>query len=265
MTPRRTSRITRCRSTLRRTCGATWSGAFLPLRKEIERHLGAGTVYLDIARGLPDAPKDPQPHYANLSNLSRDIGVFASTLLKPGQPYGQADLVASLIEEADFVESLGETLHQIAQRVRSEEFSAGGRELVNGIVDRVSDTMRFVLPSQPDQAAGCRLRSASPGLRNCVAMPETGRIGPDRKGISARDPGQRRTGLSADRAHGHDGARLIGKLSSSVTGIRSGHGPETGHRMISTGSDAIMVFPYPAGGAGQQRWLSSTSSGSLRI
>ena len=151
-------------------------GGVPALRKEIERHLGAGTVYLDIARGLPDAPKDPQPHYANLSNLSRDIGVFASTLLKPGQPYGQADLVASLIEEADFVESLGETLHQIALRVRSEEFSPAGRELVNGIVDRVSDTMRFVLPSQARTtlpvAAEERITGLAELRRRCLKLEE---------------------------------------------------------------------------------------------
>jgi phosphate:Na+ symporter len=149
-------------------------GGVSALRKEIERHLGAGTVYLDIARGLPDAPKDPQPHYANLSNLSRDIGVFASTLLKPDQPYGQADLVASLIEEADFTESLGETLHQIAQRVRNEEFSPAGRDLVDGILNQVSDAMTIVLPNTvrtaPVVAADKRISGLAELRRKCLRL-----------------------------------------------------------------------------------------------
>ncbi|WP_203103428.1 Na/Pi cotransporter family protein [Skermanella rosea] len=146
------------------------------LRKEIERHLEAGTLYLDIARGMPDALKDPQAHHANLGNLSRDIGVFASSLLTPGQPYGQADLVASLIEEADFTESLGETLHQIAQRVKREEFSPSGREVVNGILDQVSDAMGIVLPGSARSATAVAADQRISGLaelrRKCLKLDE---------------------------------------------------------------------------------------------
>jgi phosphate:Na+ symporter len=146
------------------------------LRKEIERHLGAGRIYLDIAKGLPDAPKDPQPHNVNLGNLSRDIGVFASTLLKPGQPYSQADLVASLIEEADFAESLGETLNQIARRVKSEEFSPAGRGLIESILDQVSDAMGTVLPASPKAAAPLSAEQRISGLaelrRRCLRLDE---------------------------------------------------------------------------------------------
>ena len=37
-------------------------------------------------------------------------------------PYEQLDLIASLIEEADFTASLAETLHQVARRVKREKF-----------------------------------------------------------------------------------------------------------------------------------------------
>ena len=43
-------------------------------------------------------------------------------------PYEQQDLVASLIEEADFSASLAETLHQVARRVKREKFTAPAQE-----------------------------------------------------------------------------------------------------------------------------------------
>lgn len=162
------------------------------LRQEIERHLGAGRVYLDIARGLPDAPKDPQSHNVNLGNLSRDIGVFASTLLKPGQPYSQADLVASLIEEADFAESLGETLNQIARRVKSEEFSPAGRNLIESILNQISGAMGNVLPALSKAAAPLSAEQRISGLaelrRRCLRLDELAPTEEDRSSQSWAAP-----------------------------------------------------------------------------
>ncbi|MBK1837185.1 Na/Pi cotransporter family protein [Azospirillum sp. YIM B02556] len=124
------------------------------LQKEIARHLEASTLFLAMASAAPHAPKDPGAHRMAISILSRNIGTFAATLLKPNQSYPQADLVASLVEEADFAESLGETLHQVALRVKEEDFSPQGRELVSGLVGRLDEAMRALQPgsSQPVEA-----------------------------------------------------------------------------------------------------------------
>jgi hypothetical protein len=59
--------------------------------------------------------------------LGRDIRSYAASLFASGMERAQADLVASLIEEADFAASFGETLHQVARRVQREQFSPEAR------------------------------------------------------------------------------------------------------------------------------------------
>ena len=48
------------------------------------------------------APSDPGEHYLATDILSRDIRTFSAALFKDDMPHDQLDLVASLIEEADF-------------------------------------------------------------------------------------------------------------------------------------------------------------------
>ncbi|CAO3451861.1 Na/Pi cotransporter family protein [Azospirillum largimobile] len=145
------------------------------LQKEIARHLEASTLFLAMASAAPHAPKDPGAHRMAIGILSRNIGTFAATLLKPDQPYPQADLVASLIEEADFAESLGETLHQVALRVKEEDFSPQGRDLVSGLVGRLDEAMRALQPgasqlgaSQPVEA-GRRVEALAALRRTCLS------------------------------------------------------------------------------------------------
>lgn len=63
-------------------------------------------------------------------------------------PYEQVDLVASLIEEADFTASLAESLHQVARRVKREKFSPGSMEIVNGSLNALDLSLRQILPDE---------------------------------------------------------------------------------------------------------------------
>ncbi|WP_375459356.1 Na/Pi cotransporter family protein [uncultured Enterovirga sp.] len=126
------------------------------VRKELDRYLEAATLFLAIGRGKDTAPDDAREHHAAIDILSRDIRAYAAGLFKPDLPYGQADLVASLIEEADFTASLGEALYQTARRVDREEFSPAGRALVDTVLDRITEAMQVVTQEQsavPAEAA----------------------------------------------------------------------------------------------------------------
>jgi phosphate:Na+ symporter len=101
------------------------------MRQEVARALGAGEVYLDIARNKEGAPKKPAELHEALDALSREIRAYSAQLFKEDLSREQMDLVASMIEEADFTGSLSESLHQIARRVRRERFSPAGQ----GILD----------------------------------------------------------------------------------------------------------------------------------
>ena len=116
------------------------------VQQETMRHLKAGALFLDIARGVKTAPSDPGEHYVATDILSRDIRNFSSTLFKDDMPYEQVDLVASLIEEADFTASLAESLHQVARRVKRDKFSAPAQEIVNEALDELNLALMKILP-----------------------------------------------------------------------------------------------------------------------
>ncbi|WP_202910808.1 hypothetical protein, partial [Teichococcus vastitatis] len=92
----------------------------------------------------------PAEHQVSLDLLNRGIRDYAASLLKPDLPAAQADRVASLIEEADYAASLGETLHQVARRVLREEFSPEAKPVVEAVLDRIAGQMRLVLPAAAD-------------------------------------------------------------------------------------------------------------------
>lgn len=119
------------------------------VRLETERHLAASSLFLATARGDKAAPADPGEHYAATDVLSRDIRGYAARLFNDDMPYERADLVASLIEEADFTASLAESLHQVARRVKRESFSAPGREIVDAALNEVELELREILPNGP--------------------------------------------------------------------------------------------------------------------
>ena len=67
-------------------------------------------------------------------------------MFKPEMQRGDADLLASLIEEEDFTASLGDALSQVARRVERHTFSAAGRPLVDATLDQIARAMRAILP-----------------------------------------------------------------------------------------------------------------------
>ena len=84
----------------------------------------------------------------------------------------QADLLASLIEEEDWTASLGETLYQIARRVKRQTFSEPGRALVNETLDMVANAMHAIVPgSGRDTAIRCDLgRPRTPRSWRCATV-----------------------------------------------------------------------------------------------
>lgn len=122
------------------------------IQSETGRYLEAACLFLDIARGKPDAPDKIEEHYAAIDILNRDIRAYTSGMFTPEMPYARADLVASLIEEEDFTASLGETLYQIARRIERQPFGEKGRELVDTVLDKVSDALSLIVPIDQDRA-----------------------------------------------------------------------------------------------------------------
>jgi phosphate:Na+ symporter len=114
------------------------------VQKEIARNVEAAGVFLASARGVPTAPKDVKEHAMSADILSRDIRAYASALFEHARTYEEANLIASLIEEADFTASLSETLHQVARRVMREEFTVPGRTLVNEMLEKIDDAIRGI-------------------------------------------------------------------------------------------------------------------------
>jgi phosphate:Na+ symporter len=129
------------------------------MRQELDRYLEGASAFLAIGRGDPKAPDDSDKHQAALDVLSRKVRAYAASMLRPGMPYTEANLVASLIEEADFDASLGETLHQVARRVERENFSPAGKGLVDEILDQLSDVTR-VVTATPGEALNLRADAA---------------------------------------------------------------------------------------------------------
>ncbi|MGL4237810.1 Na/Pi cotransporter family protein [Tabrizicola sp.] len=136
---------------------ADFDAALPAVQQEAQRHLRAGAVFLDIARGKPGAPKDPGEHRAATDVLSREIRSFQSQLFQDGLSRDQLDLVASLIEEVDFTSALSESLYQIARRVKREPFSDAARTVLGQGLERLDQSLNRVLfdpAMQPRMPAG---------------------------------------------------------------------------------------------------------------
>jgi phosphate:Na+ symporter len=137
--------------------------AVAAIQRETGRYLEAALLFLDIARGKPDAPDKIEEHYMATDILNREIRSYTSGLFKADLPYARADLVASLIEEEDHTASLGETLYQIARRVERQPLGETGRALVDTVIDEVADAMRAIVPigqTNPPVAAQAEPRIA---------------------------------------------------------------------------------------------------------
>jgi phosphate:Na+ symporter len=118
------------------------SRAVPALQSELSRYMEGSALYLAAVRGDAAAPADLDKHRDALDILSRDMRSYAAALLQFGL---HADLVASMIEEADFAASVSETLHQVARRVRREAFAADATPLVEEMLAHLAGEMaRFV-------------------------------------------------------------------------------------------------------------------------
>jgi phosphate:Na+ symporter len=116
------------------------------VQQETARHLQAGAMFLGIARGDKKAPSDPGEHYLATDILSRDIRSYTANLMKEDLPYEQLDLIASLIEEADFTAALTESMHQVARRVKREAFSAQAQQIVDAALGKLDASLKEILP-----------------------------------------------------------------------------------------------------------------------
>ncbi|MEP7456654.1 Na/Pi symporter [Phyllobacterium sp. SB3] len=131
---------------LDRKAAGDFAKAIPAVQQETARHLQAGAMFLDIARSAKTAPSDPGEHYLATDILSRDIREYTASLMKEDLPYEQLDLVASLIEEADFTAALTESLHQVARRVKREEFSPAARAIVDVALDKLDASLQDIMP-----------------------------------------------------------------------------------------------------------------------
>ncbi|WP_458098006.1 Na/Pi cotransporter family protein [Roseomonas sp. WA12] len=123
------------------------SRALPAVQQELARHVQASTLFIDTARGVPTAPRLPAEHHTALDLLNRDTRSFAASLFTQNLAPGQAELVASLIEEADVAANLSDMLHQVARRILREEFSPEAKPVVDGLLDGISRNLATVLPS----------------------------------------------------------------------------------------------------------------------
>lgn len=145
---------------------ANFNAALPAVQQEADRHLRAGAVFLDIARGKPGAPKDPGEHRAATDVLSREIRAYQAQLFQDGLSRDQLDLVASLIEEVDFTSALSDALFQIARRTKREPFSEAARVVLGQGLERLDQSLNRVLfdPAvQPRLPAG---HSVLPGFED---------------------------------------------------------------------------------------------------
>lgn len=106
------------------------------MRQEVARALEGSRLFLDSARGRQTVKKTAE-HSAAIDALSREIRAYSAQLFHGDRTREQMDLVASMIEEADFTGSLTESLHQIARRIQREQFTPASRKVLDKGLDHL--------------------------------------------------------------------------------------------------------------------------------
>ena len=159
---------------LTREAGQDFATALPAVQAELARHVAASALFTAIARGEKTAPRNVEDHQTAIDGLSRDIRAYAGAQFRPGLSPAQADLTASLIEEADYAASLGETLAQVARRVKREAFSAEAQTLVTALLAEIDAALVPVLPGGGNLASEQATRGAALlDLRaRCLALGE---------------------------------------------------------------------------------------------
>ncbi|WP_392467901.1 Na/Pi cotransporter family protein [Arsenicicoccus cauae] len=122
------------------------------VRAESGRVLEAGALFIAMARGEKQAPKDTAEHWEATDSLSREIRAYSAELFTDDLDRTQMDLVGSLIEEVDFTTSLADSLHQIARRVERDDFSPAGKAYIAEGLERVDVALDHVI-DRPETVA----------------------------------------------------------------------------------------------------------------
>lgn len=118
---------------------------------ELQRYRDASRMFLRATHDL-DFKIDEKDHNLRLDSLSREIRRFTASMLKPDTPVPQADLLGSLIEEADFTASLVETQHQMLRRFGRMQFSEKGKAIALTIVQRAEKDLDSMLADRMNAA-----------------------------------------------------------------------------------------------------------------
>ncbi|WP_420176856.1 Na/Pi cotransporter family protein [Luteococcus sp. OSA5] len=114
------------------------------VQQEIRRQLAAAALFVDIARGKEDAPKEIDEHAEAVDSLSREIRAYSAHLFTDDLNREQMDLVASLIEEVDFTSALTEQLHQVARRAQREQFSPASQVFLEEALEKLDQQLEVV-------------------------------------------------------------------------------------------------------------------------
>ena len=124
--------------------------ALASTQQEMARHLQGAATLLDIAEEKPNAPDNAKDHFDAIDILSREIRSYTASLFHPDRSHQQTDLLASLIEEADFTASLSEALFQLARRIERDDFSAPGHIILSRAISELRQAMAGLMSSAPD-------------------------------------------------------------------------------------------------------------------
>lgn len=154
-----------------------FSAAVPAVQNETQRALEGGTVFLAIARGHDDAPKDPAEHAEAVDSLSREIRSYSAHLFRGDLSASDKHLVGGLIEEVDFVSSLNETLYQVARRATRDEFSPAGQALIEDLLSRLERSLKHVTGSGGEAMASpvarqAELHTIRQGMLDTIGLPE---------------------------------------------------------------------------------------------
>jgi phosphate:Na+ symporter len=120
------------------------------------RHLQGTAIMLEIAEKNPNAPDNARDHFDAIDILSREIRNYTASLFRPDLSPRQTDLLASLIEEADFAASLGEVLFQLARRIESDDFSAPGLAILHRAIAALRGSMSELISGVPVASSTAR-------------------------------------------------------------------------------------------------------------
>ncbi len=123
--------------------------ALAAIQQEMASHLQGAATLLDIAENKPNAPDDAKDHFDAIDSLSREIRSYTASLFRPDLSHQQSDLLASLIEEADFTASLGEVLFQLARRIERDDFSAPGHAILHRTISELREAMAGLMSGTP--------------------------------------------------------------------------------------------------------------------